>query len=83
MNNNNATTTISTARPARLTVARVIKLMRAGAALRCSYSPAAWELENGWEVCAPVASKVITSPGITMGDGLLGPQFSQTFHHQR
>jgi hypothetical protein len=71
----------STARPARLTAARVIKLMHAGAALHCSYGPVVWALDNGWEVSTPVALKVINHPGIAaMGDGLFG--FSQTFRHQ-
>ena len=70
----------SPSRPLRLTVTRVVKLMRGGAVLRCSYSPAVWELDNGWEVSASVACKVITSPGIAgMGDSLLDAELSQTF----
>jgi len=72
--------TISTTRPARLTAARVIKLMHAACVLRCSYSPTVWALDNGWEVSAPVADKVMTNPNVTgAGDCLFGPELSQTF----
>ena len=56
------TITISTAhpyRPARLTVSRVIKVMRTGATLHCGLAPVGWWLSNGWEVGEQVAEKVV------------------------
>jgi hypothetical protein len=80
-----STTTISTARPyrpARLTVARVIKLMRGGATLHCSVGPANWWLSNDWSVGTPVAERVIQHPDIAgVGDCLFGTEYSQTFRY--
>jgi len=78
----NTTSTVHSYRPARLTVSRVVKLMRAGAGLHCSYSPKAWALSNGWEVGEPVALKVIDRTDIVgVGDCLFGAEFSQTFRY--
>jgi len=70
----------SPTRPARLTTARVLKLMRGGAVLRCSYNPTVWELSNGWEVSTSVANKITTNPDIAgVGDCLFSSELSQTW----
>jgi len=76
----NTLSTVHPYRPARLTVPRVIKLMRAGATLHCTYSPTTWALSNGWEVGAPVANKVVQHPDIAgVGDCLFRAELSQTW----
>jgi hypothetical protein len=79
------TTTISTAhpyRPARLTVSRVIKVMRTGATLHCGLAPVGWWLSNGWEVGEQVAEKVVCRIDVAgVGDCLFGTEYSQTFRY--
>ena len=81
----NSTTPVTRppSRPIRLTVTRVIELMRAGAVLHCSYSPLAWELgPSGWPVDEAVAAKVIARADIAgVGDALFSTELSQTFRY--